>query len=141
MLTGTLLILTLAAPLPPQPMEVPQGRWVVVSAERDPDLGKLPERIVFQFEDKKVRMFMDGEQKLGTFELEVSPKKKPKEMVFTTQLGGKKYILHALYRFEKDRLIICLANAMGDNPVNESEHPKEIAAGKNRELLTLERSK
>ena len=135
----SLLALELTAPLPRQPMEVPQGSWVVVAAERDPDLGgNLPERIIVEFQEKQVRMFTKEGKTLSTFELKTSPMKKPREMMLTTDIGNKKYLLHAIYLLEKDRLVICLANALGDAPLNESDRPTEFKAGKHRELLTLE---
>jgi uncharacterized protein (TIGR03067 family) len=134
----------LAAPSAPVPREAKKealsGTWEQVSVET-PE-GKVPDDLVWTFEKDKVtaRRRAETEKVFLNRVLDADSGKDPKEITLTSEHGGKKWVQHGIYKFDGDRLTICLGVATGDAAVNESKRPTEYKAGVDTCLVVLKRS-
>jgi RNA polymerase sigma factor (sigma-70 family) len=144
---SSFIVMTLLRePTSDQAMKLPLGDWVLVSAEHDEGLGELEKGTRYQFEEGKltIRKKDDKEKASFDYEIKVDPKKDPKEIDLIEEIGNRRIILRGIYRFEKEKLIICFGIAIGDGIVVknkriiETQRPTEFKIGHNLQVLTLE---
>jgi uncharacterized protein (TIGR03067 family) len=134
----------LAGPAAPVPRDVKKqtlsGAWEQVSVATP--VGKVPDDLVWTFEKDKVTACRRAEA--GTvflkYTLAADSGKDPKEISLTVEHGDKKWVQHGIYKFDGDRLTICLGVAAGDAAVNESKRPTEYTSGPDTSLVVLKRS-
>ena len=126
--------------LPREVHEAPSGTWALVSSEEVPETGKLPEGMLFAFEDGKFKSWTENDKKKPQKAVfHADPKKEPKEIDLIFENGDRKWIVPGIYRMTKSRLVLCFGAAKGDAPLNVGTRPTEFKAGKDIELLTLDR--
>ena len=129
----------------PAPREVKKetlsGIWEQVTVENP--LGKVPDDLVWTFEKETVTACRkaESEKVFLKYVLAADSGKDPKEISLTVEHGERKWVQHGIYKFDGNRLTICLGVAMGDEPVNESERPTEYKAGPDTCLVVLKRRK
>ena len=112
------------------------GEWVPTKAVRGGKLDNAPPgtRMIFKADGKA--LFKDGNRdKIEEGAYKIDPKKKPAEIDIFPPATEKDVNVVGIYKFEKGKLILCLA--MGGS------RPKKFASpdGSQIMLITLERAK